>query len=90
PILQRNCFECHSHDSGKAKGGLVLDSRTAILTGGDSGPALVPGDPDKSLLIQAILYKNPDLQMPPKTRLEEKQISILAAWIKNGAPAPDA
>ena len=46
PLLQRNCFECHSHDSGKAKGGLVLDSRAAILAGGDSGPALVPGDPE--------------------------------------------
>lgn len=90
PILQRNCFECHSHDSGKAKGGLVLDSRAAILSGGDSGPALVPGDPDKSLLIQAVLYKNPDLQMPPKTRLEEKQIGILTTWIKNGATTVDA
>ena len=50
----------------------------------------MPGDPDKSLLIQAVLYKNPDLQMPPKTRLEEKQVAILTTWIKNGAPAPDA
>ena len=57
PVLQRHCFECHSHASGKAKGGLVLDSRAAILEGGDSGPALVPGDPDKSLLIQAVLHK---------------------------------
>ena len=70
PILRRNCFECHSHDAGKAKGGLVLDSRAAILSGGDLGPAVVPGDPEKSLLIQAVLYKSPDLQMPPRNSAE--------------------
>lgn len=89
PIFQRHCYECHSHASGKAKGGLVMDSRSGMVTGGDLGTALVPGDPEKSLIIQAVRYGNKDLQMPPKGKLEEKQIALLVEWIKNGAPAPD-
>lgn len=90
PLLRRHCFECHSHASGKAKGGLVLDSRDAILAGGDSGPALVPGDPEKSLLLQAVRHRHPELKMPPKTRLDDQQVAILTAWIRNGAPVSDA
>src|SRR4051812_7845346 len=64
PILKRHCFECHSHAVGKAKGGLVLDSRSGWEKGGETGPAIVPGKPGESLLIQAVRYA--DLEMPPK------------------------
>src|SRR3989442_1652888 len=63
PILADNCFKCHSHEAKKVKGGLMLDSREAALTGGDTAPAVVPGDPGKSLLIEAVSYANEDLQM---------------------------
>src|SRR3954469_18121903 len=65
PILRERCYKCHSHSAEKIKGGLVLDSREAALTGGDTAPAVVPGDPVKSLLIEAVGYANKDLQMPP-------------------------
>ena len=71
-----------------AKGGLRLDSRAALLKGGDSGPALVPGQPDKSRLIEAIAYKNVDLQMPPRGKLPDAAIADLTAWVKMGAPWP--
>src|SRR4030095_7285939 len=63
PVLGENCYKCHSVESKKRKGGLWLDSRAGILEGGDSGPVLVPGHPEKSRLIEALQYKNPDLQM---------------------------
>src|ERR1700690_3626598 len=66
PLLEANCFECHSHKRAKNKGPLAVDSLGALLKGGDSGPALVPGQPEKSLLIKAIHYENEDLRMPPK------------------------
>src|SRR4051794_6190652 len=67
PILVNRCSECHSTEK-KTKGGLVLDTRESTLKGGDTGPALVAGDPEKSLLIEAVRYGNHDLQMPPKKR----------------------
>src|SRR5215210_7842530 len=69
PVLVAHCYPCHSADAKKLKGGLRVDGRSLLLTGGDGGPALVPGDPEKSKLIEAVRYKNPDLQMPPKGRL---------------------
>ncbi len=90
PILTDRCFKCHSHGADKIKGGLVLDSRDAALTGGDTGPAIAPGDPAKSLLIEAISYTNEDLQMPPKKgdgkKLSDEEIAILTDWVKMGAP----
>ncbi len=70
PVLAEKCFSCHSHAANKSKGGLVLDSREAMLHGGDSGPALVPGKPDESLLIKAVRYTDENLQMPPKGKLQ--------------------
>ncbi len=90
PLFQRHCYECHSHASGKAKGGLVLDSRSGLLAGGDLGPAIVPGNPDTSLLIQAVQYGNKDLQMPPKGKLDEKEIALLIEWVRGGASAPES
>ncbi len=88
PLLEQRCFKCHSHDSGKAKGGLVLDSRKGWENGGGSGPAIVPGKPDQSLLIEAVRYQNEDLEMPPKQRLPAAEIALLEKWVAMGAPDP--
>src|SRR6516225_9166041 len=66
PVLVEYCYKCHSGQAKSVKGGLRLDSRDGLLKGGDTGPALVPGNPEKSRLVEAINYKNVDLQMPPK------------------------
>ncbi len=90
PILADHCFQCHSHEAKKIKGGLLLDSREAALAGGDTAAAIVPGDPGKSLLIEAIGYANADLQMPPKKgdgkKLSDGDIALLTGWVKMGAP----
>ena len=88
PILVDNCYECHSAASTKVKGGLRLDSRDTLLKGGVSGPAIVPGDPEKSLLITAVRQTNKDLQMPPKQKLSNTQIADLETWVKRGAIDP--
>ena len=89
PLLTKNCYKCHSSESLKLKGGLLLDTRESVLKGGDTGPAIVPGDPDKSLLIKAVRYTDPDLQMPPKgDKLSAEQINDLVTWVKMGAPDP--
>ena len=89
PLLADRCWSCHSARASKVKGGLRLDTRADVLRGGDTGPAMVPGDPPRSLLIEAVSYQRTDLQMPPKGRLEEKQIAALKTWIAAGAPWPD-
>src|SRR5579863_1260922 len=89
PVFVDNCYKCHSATSEKLKGGLQVDTKDALLKGGDTGPAIVPGDPEKSLLIKAVRYTDKDLQMPPKDkRLSEGQIADLVAWVKMGAPDP--
>ena len=89
PVLADNCYKCHSAQADKVKGGLMLDSREGVLKGGETGPALVPGDPEKSLLIKAIRYTDPDLQMPPKDKkLSEQQVADLVTWVRMGAPDP--
>jgi len=88
PILVGHCYECHSIENKKRKGGLLLDTRDALLKGGDSGPALVPGDPEKSLLILAVRQTDKDLRMPPKRKLSGTQIADLEAWVKLGAIDP--
>lgn len=87
PLLVKHCYECHSQES-KVKGGLLLDRKEGWQQGGDAGPALVPGDPDRSLLIHSIRYENEDLQMPPKSKLNEADIRILEQWVRMGAPDP--
>ena len=87
PILADRCYECHSAEK-KQKGGLSLDTREAMLKGGDTGPALVAGNPDKSLLIEAVRYANHDMQMPPKKRLADGDVKALEEWVKMGAPDP--
>ncbi len=88
PVLAQHCYGCHSARAKKLRGGLRLDSRAALLKGGDSGPALVPGRPDQSRLVEAVAYANVELQMPPKGRLPEPAVKDLAAWVKMGAPWP--
>ncbi|MBI5770536.1 MAG: PSD1 domain-containing protein [Verrucomicrobia bacterium] len=91
PILTKHCYNCHSAEADKARGGLLLDTREAVLAGGNTGPALVPGKPDESLLIEAIRYKTEDLQMPPKgEKLSDEQIATLTEWVRRGAPDPRA
>lgn len=88
PLLVKHCYECHSEEADKRKGGLWLDRRSAWEEGGDAGPAIVPGDPDKSLLIHSIRYGDPDLQMPPKSRMSSEEIAVLEKWVALGAPDP--
>lgn len=91
PLLAKSCYKCHSEAEGKTKGGLALDSQAGWKKGGETGPALVPGAPEKSLLVKAIHYSDPDLQMPPSSnggKLTPDQISKLETWIKMGAPDP--
>jgi Protein of unknown function (DUF1549)/Protein of unknown function (DUF1553)/Planctomycete cytochrome C len=87
PILQKRCFECHSHDS-KIKGGLALDSRSGWEEGGDNGPAIKPGQLEASLLIKAVRYVDAEFEMPPKGKLATSEIAILEEWVKSGAHDP--
>ena len=88
PILKTHCYDCHSHEAKKAKGGLVLDSLNPMLQGGDLGPALIPGDAHGSLLLEALLYENNDLQMPPDSKLSDTDIAYVREWIELGAAHP--
>lgn len=87
PVLINRCYECHSAEK-KIKGGLALDTRDAILKGGDSGPGLVAGDNEKSKIIEAVRYHNHDMQMPPKGRLPAAEVKVLEDWVRMGAPDP--
>ncbi len=87
PVLIKRCYECHSAEK-KIKGGLNLDSRAGWQEGGDNGPAIVPGDLSKSLLIKAVRYLDEDFAMPPKGRLPTDEVAILEEWVKRGAPDP--
>ena len=89
PLLATHCFGCHSTDSDQVKGGLRLDSREAAFRGGDSGPAIIQGEPTASLLVTAIEYAS-DLKMPPDTKLREQEIAILTRWVHIGAPWPNS
>ena len=88
PVLVNNCYKCHSRQTDKLKGNLSVEFRESLIKGGDTGPAVVPGDPANSLLIKAIRYEDADLQMPPKAPLTDQQIDDLTAWVKMGAPDP--
>jgi mono/diheme cytochrome c family protein len=87
PILVKHCYECHSADAKKLRGELLLDTRTGTLKGGATGPAVVPGDPAKSLLIKAIRHEDEKLLMP-KVKLKDEEIADFVAWVQMGAPDP--
>lgn len=88
PVLVERCYGCHSVKSKNLKGGLRLDTRALIRTGGDTGPAIVPGDQEKSLLLLAISYADESLQMPPKGKLPANVIADFRKWVAMGAPDP--
>lgn len=89
PVLAEKCYSCHSADSEKLKGSLQVDHLSHLLAGGDTGPSLVPGKPDNSLLVEAIAYGNPDLRMPPKEKLSATVVEDFRKWVAGGAPWPD-
>ena len=87
PVLVEHCYECHSEK--KVKGGLRVDSRDALLKGGDTGPAIVPGDSARSLLLRAVRHEVRDLAMPAKKpKLPDAAIADLSTWVKQGAVFP--
>ncbi len=88
PVLMTKCAKCHASGAEKVRGGLLVDSREGLRKGGDTGPAVVPGNPDESLLITAIRYKDESLQMPPKTRLADQVIADFEKWVKMGGADP--
>jgi hypothetical protein len=86
PVLVEKCYSCHSAQAETLQGGLLLDSRASIVTGGDSGPAAVPGNPDGSLLLQALRYET--YEMPPSGQLPANEIADFERWIAMGMPDP--
>ncbi len=88
PLFVAHCNECHSAESSEPEGNLRLDTAAGWRRGGTGGPAIVPGDPDASLLMRAVRYKDSELQMPPENKLSDAEIDVLAQWIKMGAPDP--
>jgi len=88
PLLVEQCYKCHSGGAKEIKGGLRLDSREGWVKGGESGPAVVPGKPDDSLLIRGVRQWDKDFTMPPDSRLSAQQIADLEEWVKRGAPDP--
>jgi hypothetical protein len=86
PVLARQCYECHAANAKKIGGKLLLDTPAEMLGGGESGPAVIPGKPDESLIVQALRYDG--LEMPPKHRLPESVVNDFATWVKMGAPDP--
>ena len=89
PVLIEHCYRCHSREQLKAKpakGDLLLDTREALLRGGESGPAIVPGEAGASLLVHALRYES--LKMPPKSKLPDSVIADFVRWIDIGAPDP--
>jgi len=91
PVLANNCYACHSEQAGKSEGGLRLDTREGMLSGGDSGALFAAGNADKSLLLKRIGATNPDLQMPPKghgKKLSAAVVKDFSLWVRIGAPDP--
>jgi len=88
PVLVNQCGKCHASTAEKVRGGLLVDSRDGLRRGGDTGAAIVPGNLEESLLIQAIRYQDDELQMPPKTRLSAEVIADFETWVRMGAPDP--
>ena len=86
PVLIEHCYACHSADAKAVKGGLVLDSREGLLVGGDSGPAIVTGKPNDSLLLQAMRHES--REMPPTQKLSDEILADFETWIRLGAADP--
>jgi len=89
PILIEHCYKCHGPESDEGEGELRVDSLDALLRGGESGPAIVRGDPGRSLLIRAVRHDG-ELSMPPKKKLAQHDIDALTAWVRMGSPWPES
>ena len=86
PLFAEHCYSCHSVNSESLQAGLLMDSRASLLAGGDSGEAIVPGDVDGSLLVEAVRYES--YEMPPRGKLPAEGIQAIEQWIEMGAPWP--
>jgi hypothetical protein len=87
PLLVTHCYPCHSQQAKKKRGGLLLDSKEGWKQGGDRGPAILPGQPDTSLLVRAVRQQE-ELKMPPKGKLADRDIETLVRWVRMGAHDP--
>lgn len=90
PVLEERCLECHSASAKKLKGGLSLETRDALLRGGESGQAAIPGNPETSRMIAAVRRHDAELQMPPKKPLSSSEVESLVEWVRRGLPDPRA
>jgi hypothetical protein len=88
PVLVKHCYACHSAEAKTLEAGLLLDTREGMVKGGDTGPVIVPGAPDKSRLLRAIGHADPELKMPPEDRLAPDVVKRFEEWIRMGAPDP--
>jgi hypothetical protein len=88
PVLVQECYSCHATTAKKIRGGLTLDTRDGLRKGGENGPAVVPGDAKKSLIVQAIRHARDELKMPPKKKLPAEVIADFEKWVAMGAPDP--
>ena len=88
PLLIERCYECHSEEAGEQQGGLLLDRQSGWLQGGETNKAVIPGEPESSLLIAAVRYDNDDLQMPPEAKLSPAEIKLLEQWVRLVRPGP--
>lgn len=88
PLLAKRCFSCHSTRAQRLEGGLGLDSRAGWTKGGERGTSIIPGDVEASLLLRAVRYSDPDLQMPPDRQLAPEEIAQLEQWVRTGAADP--
>src|SRR5690349_21727977 len=91
PVLIKECYACHSAEAARNKqlrGSLQLDTREGIRKGGDNGPAVVPGDPKKSLLITALSHQGEVAKMPPRGKLSDEVVADFVKWVRMGAPDP--
>ena len=89
PVLIKECYQCHSAKSEKLKGGLLLDTALGTMAGGESGqPGVVPGRPEESSVYLAMTWKDEDMQMPPKKKLDDTVLAAFRQWIAEGAADP--
>jgi hypothetical protein len=89
PILSKNCYECHSAKSKSLKAGLLLDRKAGWVRGGKNGAVIIPGQPSKSILMNALRYDKHDLQMPPSGKLSDSILADFDRWISMGAHDPN-
>src|SRR6185436_12702713 len=88
PVLADKCYSCHSAGAEKIKGNLALDTREGVLKGGDTGPSILPGNAEKSLLIKALRWSEEEFRMPPKKKLPAEVVRDFEQWVRKGAPDP--